>query len=311
MIVVHPETLDSCVSNILLQNIANTFSKTLVTHFIEQSELNITMKYILKWYIEKETKQFLWIVGHIIDFEKYLTIENILREYPNTKVVWVEHSTTQKQQQMLDKLLTYKNFKHLQNGEASFEIIYNFMITKNYPVYDLYPIIQELKEYSGKICITKNSYMFNLIYEEFGFYHFKEVFLKGYVSPGIHNLTDEIIERKRKHLQKLTKQGVIQRDETGIIAITDDCLNDLVYITKGKYTIINMVQTSYIKLFCDDIQGDAKTYLENIKLTKFFSSEISKIEYHKNYANIYIKDKIKYEAVVNILKYLHSEIVPF
>lgn len=312
MIVIQDDTLDSCVCNILLQNLGTEYKKTVSTHFVISSEFSILSKQIAKWYFEPEEKHFVWIINQDLKIDTLMTLGIIVNENPQCKFIYVKYDVDSKQIHMLDELSKHSNFKYLMYDDAKSNsyMIYKFMSEKNYELHNTKNILRDTYSFEHYGNRYEYGYKMNVLYEELGFYHFKEQFLYGNFSNGLLNRADSIIERRKKIIENNFKKGVIQQDDGIVFAVSEtDLFNDLIYFTNQKKIIINLINSTELKIFYK--KENLKEFFDIIKIREFFKAEISSVQGELNVGTINIKPEIKFEAAVGILQYLYSELRPF
>jgi len=318
MIAVLPDTFDSCVSSILLQNIAYRFKKHLSLHFCNSNEFGIYSKQLSKYYLEPHETKFVWIINQDLNIDTAMQLAVLINEYPYSKFIYLGYINDSKQNNILLELNKNKNFKYILCTESICDSIYKFGIEKEYiPISEKFDTFVTLSNNIISLNAMNNmmdtmgsydhQYRLNLMYTEFGFYHFKENFVSG-INEKTLQLSESILKRKKSNIEYLFKNGSIQKDENIILATTEDCmLNDLIYFSLYKKSIINLVQATEIYVYTGML-CNIKEFFNIIQIDKFFKSEIYKIEIVGNFGKIYIKDKIKFESAIGILKYIFNEL---
>lgn len=312
MIVIQDNTLDSCVCNILLQNLGTEYNKTVSTHFVVSTEFSILAKQISKWYFEENERKFVWLINQELKLDTFMTLGLILNENPQCKFIFVKFDNTIKQEQMLKELSKNDNFKYLTYSEAKSNsyIIYNFMKEKGYNTHNIKNLLRDTYSFEHYLNRYEYGYKLSVLFEELGFYHFKEQFLFGNFSDGLMNRSDSIIGRRKNNIEQNYKKGSIQQADGIVFSVTeDDVFNDLIYFTQQKKIIICLINSTILKIFYK--KEDLKEFFNIIKIQNFFKSEISSIHGDINVGIINLKPEIKFESAVNILKYLQSELRPF
>lgn len=311
MLVIQNESIDSCITNILLQNLANGNSKNLCTHFVDPSAFSILIRNINDWYIED--RSYVWIVGIPMNNDVYTALSNIV-DGSHCKFIYIDSSDhDDKQKLMVEYLERYPNFKSIKNMYGSNAMnVFEFMKTKQYPLdvlKNVYGIIMDIDSYSEFGENYDSGYKLQIIYDELGYQHFKENFIDGVFKNGLQHRSDSMIERKRKHIKRLYDRSVIQQEGEVVLAMTDfHIIHDLVYFTKMKHKILNMITMDdeiHIEIFMKD--KNISKFLNDIMLKKYFQSEVISYSGDLHYGVIRLREKIKYSAALSIIKYLHSE----
>jgi hypothetical protein len=181
---------------------------------------------------------------------------------------------------------------------------YHLDVLKN-----VYDIIMDIDSYSEFGENYDRGYKLQILYDELGYQHFKENFIDGVFKNGLQHRSDSMIERKRKHIKRLYERSVIQMEGEVIFATTDfHIVHDLVYFTKMKHKILNMITMDdeiHIEIFMKD--KNISNFLNDIMLKKYFQSEVISYSGDLHYGVIRLREKIKYSAALSIIKYLHSE----
>jgi hypothetical protein len=313
MLVIQDSSIDSCLVNILLQNLANNNNKNLCTHFVDPNAFSVLLKNINDWYIED--RSFVWIVGIPMNNDIYKSLKEVV-ENSACKFIYIDSSEhNEKQQLMLEYLSRNSNFKLIENMYGSnSKNVFEFMKNKQYPlavlnnILDIINVVDDFTEFDSNY---SSSYRLHTLFNELGYQHFKENFIDGIFKDGLRLRSDSIIERKKKHIKRLYEKSVIQQENGIVLAMTEfNIMYDLIYFTDTKQKILNMITLDdeiHIELFINGV--NISRFLEEIMIKKYFQSEIISFTGIHGHGVIRLREKIKYSSAISIIKYLHSELL--